>query len=84
MRGPAGQSSRAPVPFGLVTRFPRGPVTGVIQHLLANPVLLVPILLVAAMMVYALLKKLLKIAAILAIAGVLYVVLMRYVDGGGL
>lgn len=57
-------------------------MTGVIEYLLANPVLLVPILLVVAMMVWALIKKLLKIAAILAIAGALYVVLVRYVGGG--
>ena len=57
-------------------------MTGILEYLLAHPVLLVPILLVAAMMVYALLKKLLKVAAILAIAGALYVVLVRYLDGG--
>jgi len=53
-------------------------VTGFLEYLLATPVLLVPVLLVAAMLVYALLKKLLKLAAILAIAGGLYVALVRY------
>ena len=57
-------------------------MTGVIEYLLAHPIVLIPILLVGAMMVFALIKKLLKIAAILAIAGALYVVLVRYVGGG--
>jgi len=57
-------------------------LNGILEYLLANPIFLAPILLVAAMMVYALLKKLLKIAAILVIAGALYVVLIRYVGGG--
>jgi hypothetical protein len=57
-------------------------VTGILEYLLANPVLLIPILLGVAMIVYSLLKKLLKIAALLAIAGALYVVLVRYLDGG--
>ena len=57
-------------------------MNGILEYVLANPIFLAPILLVAAMMVYALLKKLLKIAAILVIAGALYVVLIRYVGGG--
>ncbi|HSG07378.1 MAG TPA: hypothetical protein VLA36_03405 [Longimicrobiales bacterium] len=57
-------------------------MTGILEYLVANPILLAPILLVAAMMVYALLKKLLKIAAVLAIAGGMYVVLVRYLGGG--
>lgn len=48
------------------------------EFLLANPVFLAPLLLVAAVFVYAVLKKLLKLAAILAIAGGLYVLLVRY------
>jgi len=57
-------------------------VAGFIEYLVANPILLVPILLVAAMMVFAILKKLLKMAAILAIAAGLYVVMLRFLDGG--
>jgi len=53
-------------------------VTEVVDFLLANPVFLAPILLVAAAFVYAVLKKLLKLAAILAIAGGLYFLLVRY------
>jgi len=51
----------------------------VLDYLLANPVLMAPLLLVAAVIVYALLKKLLKVAAILAIAAGLYVLLVEYV-----
>lgn len=54
-------------------------MSGVLEFLLANPVFLVPLLLVAAVLVFAVLKKLLKLAAILAIAGVLYMLLMDYV-----
>ena len=57
-------------------------MTGIVEYLLANPLYLVPILLMAAMMVFALLKKLLKVAAIVAIAGGLYVLLMEYVGRG--
>jgi hypothetical protein len=57
---------------------------GVLQYLLANPLLLIPLLVVVAMMVFALLKRLLKLAAVLAIAGALYVFLAEYVGGGGL
>ena len=53
-----------------------------LDYLLANPILLAPILLVAAMFVFAILKKLLKLAAILAIAGALYVLLMDYAGTG--
>lgn len=55
---------------------------GILQFLLANPVFLVPLLLVAAMIVFALLKRLLKVAAVLAIAGALYVFLAEYMAGG--
>lgn len=54
----------------------------VIEYLLANPVFLAPILLLAAVMVFALLKKLLKMAAIVAIAGALYLLLVEYFGGG--
>ena len=55
---------------------------GIVDFLLANPVFLIPILLLAATMVYALLKKLLKLAAIMAIAGGLYVLIMEYLGTG--
>ena len=57
-------------------------MTGILDTLLATPLLLVPILVIVAMAVLALLKKLLKIAATLAIAGVLYVLLMEYMGTG--
>jgi len=57
-------------------------VTGILEYLLANPIFLAPILLVVAMIVYAILKKLLKIAAILAIAGGIYLLLVRYLESG--
>ncbi len=52
-------------------------VAGVVDFLLANPVFLAPLLLVAAVFVYAVLKKLLKLAVILAIAAGLYLLLLR-------
>jgi len=52
--------------------------------LLANPVLLAPVLLLVATLVFAVLKRLLKLAAVLAIAGVLYVLLAETVGSGGL
>jgi hypothetical protein len=54
-------------------------VIRVVEYLLANPILLAPILLVAATVVFAVLKRLVKLAMILAIAGVLYVLLLEYV-----
>ena len=57
-------------------------MTGAIEYLLANPIFLIPILLLVAMMVYALLKKLLKMAAIVVIAGALYVLLVEYFGAG--
>ena len=57
-------------------------MTDIVDYLLANPVFLAPLLLIAAMMVFALLKRLLKMAAIVAIAGVLYVLLVEYFGGG--
>lgn len=57
-------------------------VDGLVGYLLANPLLLAPILLLAAMMIFALLKKLLKMAAIVAIAGALYVALVEYFGTG--
>jgi len=57
-------------------------MAGIFEFLLANPPFLIPVLLLAAMMLYALLKKLLKMAAIVAIAGALYVVLVEYFGSG--
>lgn len=57
-------------------------MTGVIEYLLANPLFLIPILLLVAMMVWAILKKLLKVAAVVVIAGVLYVLLVEYFGTG--
>ena len=59
-----------------------GLMDGIVDYLLANPLFLIPILLLAAMMIYAALKKLLKMAAIVAIAGGLYLGLMQYFGGG--
>ena len=57
-------------------------VVGIIQYLLANPIFLAPILLIVAMMVFAVIKRLLKMAAIVAIAGGLYVLLVQYFGPG--
>lgn len=57
-------------------------MTGIVEYLLANPIFLVPVLLIVAMMVFALLKRLLKIALILLIAGALYVLLVEYFGPG--
>jgi hypothetical protein len=57
-------------------------VTGIFDFLLATPLLLVPILIILAMIAFAILKRLLKIAAVLAIAGVLYVLLVNHFGTG--
>lgn len=57
-------------------------MSGILEYLLANPVFLAPLLLVAAVFVFAVLKKLLKLAAIVAIAGALYLLLMEYTGKG--
>ena len=57
-------------------------VQNVLRYLLSNPVLLVPMLGVAAMVIYGILKKLIKMAAIAAIAGGLYVLILRYLGMG--
>jgi hypothetical protein len=54
----------------------------IIEYLMANPIFLAPILLMVAMMVFAILKKLLKMAAIVAIAGAMYLVMVEYFGGG--
>lgn len=57
-------------------------MAGIVEYLLANPIYLAPILLMVAMMVFAVLKKLLKLAVILAIAAGLYLLLVEYLGGG--
>jgi len=57
-------------------------VNELVEFLLANPLLLVPILFAVAMIVFAVLKRLLKLAAIAAIAGGLYVLLIEYFGAG--
>ena len=57
-------------------------VVGIIQYLLENPLFLAPILLIVAMMVFALLKRLVKMAAVVAIAGGLYMLLVQYFGPG--
>lgn len=57
-------------------------MTGILEFLLANPIVLAPLLLLAATVVFAILKKLLKIAAILAIATALYALLVQYAGTG--
>jgi len=54
----------------------------IVEYLLANPLYLAPLLLVVAMIVWALLKRLLKMAAIVAIAGILYVLFVEYFGSG--
>jgi hypothetical protein len=54
-------------------------MTDVVEYLLANPLLLAPILILGAVLVFALLKRLLKLAMILVITGVLYMLLLEYV-----
>lgn len=53
-----------------------------IAYMLANPIFLVPILVVAATIAFAVLKKLVKTAMILAIAGALYLLLVEYFGAG--
>ena len=57
-------------------------VNGILEFLLANPLFLIPILVLVAMGVYAILKKLLKLAAVIAIAGLLYVLMVEYLGSG--
>jgi len=57
-------------------------MAGIVEYLLANPIYLAPILLMAAMLVFAVLKKLLKLAVVLAIAAGLYLLLVQYFGGG--
>lgn len=55
---------------------------GVVEYLMANPILLAPLLLLMSVGIYALLKKLLKVAVIILIAGLLYLALMNYMGPG--
>ncbi len=55
---------------------------GVVEYLMANPILLAPLLLLVSVGIYALLKKLLKVAVIILIAGALYLALMNYMGSG--
>jgi len=55
---------------------------GIMERLLATPIVLIPILLIAAMLVFAVLKRLLKVAMVLLIAGALYVLLVEYFGQG--
>ena len=55
---------------------------GVVEYLMANPILLAPLLLLVSVGIYALLKKLLKVAVIVLIAGLLYLALMNYMGSG--
>ncbi len=55
---------------------------GVVDYLMANPILLAPLLLLVSVGIYALLKRLLKVAVIILIAGGLYLLLMNYMGSG--
>ncbi len=57
-------------------------MTDIVEYLLANPIYIAPILLMVAMIVFAVLKRLLKLALIAAIAAGLYLLLMEYLGGG--
>ena len=57
-------------------------MSDIVDYLMANPIFLAPILLMVAMIVFALIKKLLKMAAIVAIAGAMYLLLVEYFGGG--
>ena len=50
----------------------------IIEFLVENPILLIPLLLIVAVVLFAVIKKLLKLLAIATIAGALYVLLVDY------
>ena len=52
------------------------------DFLMANPVFLVPLLILVAIVVYAVLKRLFKVAAILAIAAAMYFLILEYFGPG--
>ena len=51
---------------------------GIIEFLIEHPILLLPLLLIVAVVLFAVIKKLLKLLAIATIAGALYVLLVDY------
>jgi hypothetical protein len=53
-----------------------------VAYLVANPIFLIPILVVVASVTFAVLKRLVKTASIIAIAGVLYLILLEYFGKG--
>ncbi len=55
---------------------------GVVDYLMANPIFLAPLLLLVSIGIYAILKRLLKVAVIILIAGGLYLALMNYMGSG--
>ena len=57
-------------------------MTGIVQWLLANPIFLIQILLLVAILLFAILKRLIKMAVIVAIASILYLVLVEYFGAG--
>ena len=57
-------------------------MSGIVEYLLANPIYIAPILLMVAMVVFAVLKRLLKLALIAAITAGLYLLLVEYLGGG--
>ena len=57
-------------------------MTEIAEYLLAHPAYLVPLLLLAATLVFSIVKRLLKMAAIVAIAGALYLLMVEYFGGG--
>lgn len=57
-------------------------IEGVLRYLLAHPIFLIPILAAVAMFVYGILKKVLRVAVIAAIAGGLYLLLVQYFGSG--
>ena len=57
-------------------------MTGIFQWLLTNPIFLIPILLLVAVLLFAILKRLIKMAVIVAIASILYLLLVEYFGGG--
>ena len=54
-------------------------LTAMIESLIENPILLIPLLLITGVVLFAVLKRLLKLLAIVVIAGTLYVLLVNYV-----
>ena len=56
---------------------------GIIEFLVENPILLIPLLLIVAVVLFAVIKKLLKLLAIGTLAGALYVLLVAYLGERG-